>query len=35
MNPIEHIRRVAAVLAGLAAALTALGATPGVRQSAA
>jgi hypothetical protein len=28
MNPIEHMRRVAAVLAGLAAALTALGATP-------
>jgi hypothetical protein len=28
MNPIRHIRRVAGVLAGLAAALAALGATP-------
>ena len=28
MNPIQHIRRMAIVLAGLAAALTALGATP-------
>jgi hypothetical protein len=28
MNPIRHIRRFAAVLAGLAAALVAVGATP-------
>jgi hypothetical protein len=28
MNPIRHIRRIAAVLAGLAAALVAVGATP-------
>jgi hypothetical protein len=28
MNPIRHIRRIAAVLASLAAALVALGATP-------
>jgi hypothetical protein len=28
MNPIRHIRRIAAVLAGLAAALLACGATP-------
>jgi len=28
MNPIRHIRRIAAVLAGLAAALLALGVTP-------
>lgn len=28
MNPIEHIRRIAAVLAGLAAALMAVGVTP-------
>ena len=28
MNPIRHIRRIAAVLAGLAAALVAFGATP-------
>jgi hypothetical protein len=28
MNPIGHIRRIAAVLAGLAAALMALGVTP-------